>query len=156
MNKKINLSKTLAIIGTALVWPPVLMPLLFGLFSLFRSGVYRFDYLMPAEFFLVFAVGAALLVASSLLGRLLRRLICWSAGISVLAFIGINVSAEVTGLASGETAAAGWPMALVIACLVVYTAGIIAIGIGGILLLRDLYRSRKQKTRRSNATAVEN
>jgi hypothetical protein len=50
------------------------------------------------------------------------------------------VLAVVTGLASGEAEAAGWPWALVLASLAGYTLALVAMGVGGALLLRDLFR----------------
>ena len=54
--------------------------------------------------------------------------------------------AVVTGLASGETEPAGWWWALVLASIVVYALVLIAIGIGGLLLLRDLFRTPQLPT----------
>ena len=45
-----------------------------------------------------------------------------------------------TGLASGETQPAGWWWALVLASMVVYSLALVVIGVGGVLLLRDLFR----------------
>jgi hypothetical protein len=50
------------------------------------------------------------------------------------------VLAVVTGLASGETEPAGWPWALVLASLAGYALALVAMGVGGALLLRDLFR----------------
>jgi hypothetical protein len=48
--------------------------------------------------------------------------------------------AEVTGLASGEIEPGGWQWALVIGMILVYALAVVAIGVGGVLLLLDLAR----------------
>jgi hypothetical protein len=50
------------------------------------------------------------------------------------------VLAVVTGLASGEAEPAGWPWVLVLASLAGYALALVAMGVGGALLLRDLFR----------------
>jgi len=45
-----------------------------------------------------------------------------------------------TGLASGAAEPAGWRLALVAAALAIYTLAVIAAGVGGILLLRELFK----------------
>ena len=54
--------------------------------------------------------------------------------------IGGQALAVVTGLASGAIEPAGWPWVLVIASLIAYTLTLAAIGIAGVLLLRDLFQ----------------
>jgi hypothetical protein len=53
------------------------------------------------------------------------------------------VLAVVTGLASGETEPAGWWWALVLASLIVYSLALVVIGVGGLLLLRDLWKTAR-------------
>jgi hypothetical protein len=43
--------------------------------------------------------------------------------------------AVVTGLASGETEPGGWQWVLVLASLAIYSLALVAVGLGGILLL---------------------
>ena len=50
--------------------------------------------------------------------------------------------AVVTGLASGRTEPAGWPLALVLAALVLFVLVLIALAVGGVLLVRDLFRTK--------------
>ena len=59
MEKKDPLSKILAIVGTVLVWIPILAPVVFGFVSLGMDGIYRIDYLMPAELGILAFVGGA-------------------------------------------------------------------------------------------------
>lgn len=146
MEKKGLFTKILAISGTVFVWIPILAPVLFSLMLFSRSGFFRFDYLMPAEFFPVALVGGVLLLWAALRAHSHRRLIGWSLGIAVLMLFGGQALAVVTGLASGETEPAGWQWALVVASLAVYSLALVVMGIGGILMLRDLFRIDRKET----------
>jgi len=134
------LTKILAVGGTALVWLPVLAPVLFALSRMFTGRRFNFDYLMPAEFFPVALVGGGLLVWAALRARSRRAIIGWGLGIAVGLLVGGQALAVVSGLASGETEPAGIWWALVVGSLAVYTLAIVAMGVGGALLVRDLYR----------------
>jgi hypothetical protein len=54
--------------------------------------------------------------------------------------VGGQALATVTGLASGEIEPAGWPLILVLMTLAGYCLALVAIGVGGVMLLRDLFR----------------
>jgi hypothetical protein len=140
MEKRGALTKTLAIAGTLLVWFPILAPVLFSVTMIIQARIFRFDYLMPAELFPAALVGGAALLWAALRARLRRRPIAWSLGVAVALLVGSQVLAVVTGLASGETEPAGWPWALVLASLAGYALALVAMGVGGALLLRDLFR----------------
>ncbi len=140
MEKKKSLAKILAIVGTVLVWLPILAPIIFSIIALIGDGRFRFDYLMPAELFMFFLVGGGLLVFAALQARLHLKFIGWSVGVAIVMLFGSQGLALVTGLASGANAATGWRMALVLGALIIYILAVIASGIGGILLWRDLSR----------------
>jgi len=140
MEKKGVLTKALAIIGTVLVWFPIAAPVLLALPRLITRPVFHFDWLMPAELFPAALVGAALLIWAALRARSRVKLIAWALGIAVGALVGGQALALVTGLASGETEPTGWRWAIVVGAIAVYALALIALGIGGILLLRDLFR----------------
>jgi len=142
MAKKNVLTKTLAIGGTVLVWFPILAPILFSLLPLIAEHRFRFDYLMPMELFLFALAGSGLLLWATLQAHSQVKLIGWGMGMAVVMFFGVQWFAEVTGMASGETEPVGWMWGIAIASLVVYTLGIILVGIGGALLLRDLFKRR--------------
>ena len=136
-------TKILAITGTILVWIPVLAPVLFSGILLIQAGVFRFDYLMPAELFLIALPGGILLIWAALRARERRALIGGGFATAVVTpFIG-GVIASVTGLASGETEPVGWQWGLVLAAIGVYCLALVAIGVGGILLLYDLFRTHR-------------
>jgi len=140
MLKKDVFTTILAMAGTALVWLPVLAPVLFSVASVSQERAFRFDYLMPAELFPVVLVGGCLLIWSTLRARLRRRLIGWGFAIAVAMLVGGQVLALVTGLSSGETEPAGWWGDIVLTSIVAYSLSVAAIGIGGLSLLRDLLK----------------
>jgi hypothetical protein len=134
------LTKTLAIVGTVLVWLPLLAPVLFSLVRYFQGRVFLFDYLIPAELFPMVLVGGGLLLWAALRARLHRGLIGWDLGIAVVLLVSGQALAVVTGLASGEIEPVGWQWVLVLGSIVGYTLAILLIGVGGLLLLRDLFK----------------
>jgi hypothetical protein len=146
MEKKGVLTKTLAIVGTVLVWFPILAPILLSVLVLIIERMFRFDYLMPAELFPAALVGGGLLLWAALRARSRRRLIGWGLGIAVGLLVGGQALAVATGLASGETEPAGWWFALVLASIVAYSLALVAMGVGGALLLRDLFKGRRSPT----------
>lgn len=141
MKKKDVLTKILAIVGTVLVWFPILAPVLLSLAVIIKEHMFRFDYLMPAELFPAALVGGGMLIWAAIRARSRRRLIGWGLGIALGLLIGGQVLAIVTGLASGETEPAGWWWALILASIVVYSLALVTIGVGGVLLLRDLFKT---------------
>ena len=140
MEKKNILTKALAIVGTVLVWFPILAPVLFSAALLVRARMFRLDYLMPAELFPVAVIGGFLLLWAALRARARRRLIGVSLGSAVVLPVLGQAIAAVTGLASGRTEPTGWQWALVLAILALYVVALIVMGVGGILLLRDLFK----------------
>jgi hypothetical protein len=143
MEKKSVFTKILAILGTILVWFPILAPVLFGIAALFSRGRFLFDYLMPAEFFPIELIGALLLLWAALRMRSWLKLILWGSACAVLLLVGSQALAVVTGLASGETEPVGLWWMLTLVGILGYVIALVVIGVGGILLLRDLYRSAR-------------
>jgi len=141
MKKKNILSKFLAIAGTTLVWFPVLAPVLLSVAFMIVHRIFRFDYLMPAELFLCALVGGGLLLWAALRAHSQQALIGWGLGIAVLMLAGGQVLAVVSGLASGRTGPVGWQWVLVLASLVIYSLALVVMGVGGVLLLSDLFRT---------------
>ncbi len=136
MQKRDLLTRTLAIAGTILAWFPLIAPVLLSLVMLVRSGMFRFDYLMPAELFPVAFFGGGLLLWAALRVHRRQRLIGWSLGVAIAALVGAQGLAVVTGLASGKTELGGWQWALVLALLALFWLALIAVAVGGLLLLR--------------------
>lgn len=140
MDKKGVLNKTLAIVGTALVWLPLLAPVLFSLIVLATRLVFRFDYLMPAELFPVALVGGGLLLWAALRARSRWGLIGWGLGNVVVLLVGGQALAVVTGLASGAIEPTGVWWVLVLASIAGYSLALAVMGVGGALLLRNLFK----------------
>lgn len=140
MEKKGGLTKTLAIVGTVLAWFPILATIMTSIGGSLASGQFRFDYLMPAELFPAALIGGGLLLWAALRAHLYRRLIGWGLGAAVSLPVAGQVLAVVTGLASGRTEPTGLAWALVLTALGLYVLAVIVIGVGGILLVRDLFK----------------
>ena len=140
MENKGTLTKTLAVAGTIFVWLPILAPILFSGALFIRAHMLRVDYLMPAELGLFAFGGGILLLVAALRARLHRKLIGWGLGVALVMMAGIMVIPVLTGLADGSTPMGGWEWMLVLGILAVYTLAVVVIGVGGILLLRDLFK----------------
>ena len=146
MENKGTLNKILAVAGTILVWLPVLAPFLFGIISLLSDGIFRFDYLMPAELGLFAFGGGILLLVAAFRAHSYLRLIGWGLGIAFLMVVGGQALAAVTGLADGSTEPGGWQWMLVLGSLILYTVAVVVIGVGGGLLARELFKPHQLKT----------
>lgn len=129
------LTKILAVVGTVLVWFPILATVTIAVVGSIGDRVLRFDYLMPAELFPVAFAGGVLL----LWARARRRLIGWGLGIAVGLLVGGQALAVATGLASGEIEPAGWLWVLVVASIVAYSLALVELGGAGLLPVRDLF-----------------
>ena len=132
MEKKDTLSKIFAILGTALVCFPILAPLVLGFVSLGMDGIYRIDYLMPAELGLVVFAGGASLIWGAIRTRLRQRIIAWG--------FGLAAGSIAIMFLFGDVVPGSWQWAIVIGMLLTYCLAIVIMGIGGLLLCRDLFR----------------
>jgi len=143
MENKGALTKGLAITGTVLVWIPILAPILFSLILFIQRQIFRFDYLMPAELGLFAFGGGILLLVAAIRARSHIKLIGWGLVIAFVMVVSGQALAVVTGLADGSTAIGGWQWMLVLGSLAIYVLAIVDVGVGGILLLRDLFKHRQ-------------
>jgi len=132
MEKKDTLSKLFAILGTALVWFPILAPLILGFVSLGMDGIYRFDYLMPAELGIVVFVGGATLMWGAIRSGLRRKIIAWGLGLAA-GSVAILVS-------FGDVVPGSWQWGIAMGLLISYSLAIVIMGIGGLLLCKDLFK----------------
>ncbi len=140
--EKINtLTKVLAIGGTVLVGLPLVAPLILSLILLVAAGMFRFDYLMPAELLPLVLIGGGLLIWASVRARRWVRLIggCMVAAFALL--LGSQLVAMFSGLASGAIEPAGPWWVLTLAGLILYDLVLIGVAVGGVLLVRDLFRA---------------
>jgi hypothetical protein len=140
MHKTDIFTKILAAVGTLLAWFPIAATIALSAIVAIARGVFRLDYLMPAELFPAALAGGGLLLWAALRAHARRAFIGWGLALMVGLLIGGQALAVVTGLASGAIEPAGWPWVLVIASLIAYTLTLAAIGIAGVLLLRDLFQ----------------
>lgn len=142
MDRKGVLTRLLAMVGTILVWIPILFTVLTSVVGTISSRMFRFDYLMPAELFPIAFVGALLLLWAARRARSHQRLIGWGFGGAVVSLGGGQLYAVVSGLASGATEPTGLAWALVITLIALYSLALIEIGIAGILLVRKVHSSQ--------------
>lgn len=136
--KKILFTRNLAVFGTLLVWIPILLPIVLSVIGLVSGKSFNFDFLMPAELFLVILPGAILLIVTSFLVKSNRTPILISSGITLLSLIAGPLIAVLTGLDSGETEPTSPAYLIVTAIFGVYNFSVIALGISGISLIRKI------------------
>jgi len=75
MGNKDSCTKILAILGSILVWLRLLAPFIFGIASLIGDGMFRFDFLMPAELLPMELAGAGMLIWAAFRSRRYWKLI---------------------------------------------------------------------------------
>jgi hypothetical protein len=138
MEKKDVFTKVLAVAGTVLVWIPILFAIITAVIGTIRDRVLRFDFLMPAELFPVALVGVLLLLWAAQRARSQRKLIRWGLVAMVVFLFGGQAIAIVSGLASGAVEPTGWPWALAISSIALYTLALIEVCIAGVLLVREV------------------
>jgi hypothetical protein len=140
MENKGVFTKIFAIAGTVLIWFPLLAPIVFLLAGLVTRGVFRFDYLMPAELFPSALAGGALLFWAAFRAKARISLIGWGLGSAVFLLVGSQTLAVITGLANGTSKTVNWAYAVVLAALIGFVLALVAVGVGGALLLRDVFK----------------
>jgi len=144
MGDRGTVTRILAIFGTVLVWLPVLAPIVLAFVALFRVGRFLFDYLMPAELFAIVLLGGALLIGSAVRAQSRRALIIWSLVIATVLLFGSQALAVETGLASGAREPSGIWYGLVLGGIIIMDLAVVEMGVGGALLVRDLFRPYQQ------------
>lgn len=120
------------------MWIPILFAIITAVIGTIRDRVLRFDFLMPAELFPVALVGALLLLWAAQRARSQRKLIRWGLVAMVVFLFGGQAIAIVSGLASGAVEPTGWPWALAISSIALYTLALIEVCIAGVLLVREV------------------
>jgi hypothetical protein len=135
-----KLTKFLAWVGVVLAWGPILAPALLAVIAVFNGRGFLLDYLMPAELFPLALVGGGFLLWAALRAHSRTPMIAWGLGLAFAFLVGSQALAVATGLATGATEPGGWQWAVVVSALVLYTLALVTMGLGGILLLRDVTR----------------
>jgi hypothetical protein len=136
-------TKTLAIVGTVLVWVPVVAPLVFTGWGDIGTERFNFDWLIPAELAPVMFVGGGLLLWAALRAHARRALVAWGLGIAVGSIAVGALLTTVTGLASGATEPRGLLWVALIGPIVVLVGATIELGVAGVLLTMDLFAHRE-------------
>ncbi len=131
-------TRILAIVGVILLWFTLLAPVVLSMSILISKHILRFDYLMPGELFLMALAGGLILTWVAFRAQYLTRLIAGEVTVATISLVGSQVFAVISGVASGAVKDS-WQLSLVIAMFVVYWLALIAIGIGGIQLLRKVF-----------------
>ena len=140
MEKKNVLPKILVIAGTVLVWLPILAPVLIFIAMIIKDSRFIFDYLMPVELFLFALVGGGLLLWAALWTRSHLKLTGWGLGIAIGLRIGLELLVFLRDRTSGETKLTDLWNVLLLVWTIAISVSIIFIGIGGVMLLRKLFR----------------
>jgi hypothetical protein len=125
-------TRLLAIGGTVLVWLPLLAPVVLAVLGYLAYGTVVLDYLMPAELAVLALAGTALLLWAAQRARDRRVLIGVAAAV---AFVVVALLYSSEGVMPGT-----WQEKLLFTGLAVYAGGVAAIGVGGALLIYDLFR----------------
>jgi hypothetical protein len=144
VEKNNRLTRGLALCGTALIWFPLIAPILLGLVALFgEQRRFLLDFLMPAELFTLSVFGFGLLLWAAFRAHTHQKLIGWGF-VAALALLMLSQAiAVLTGLASGETEATTQMITLVMIPYVLYIVSMVASSFGGAWLTYDLYHQPK-------------
>lgn len=142
MKIKIIWAKILAIGGEILTGLPILFPLAVSFPTLFRSGRVNFDYLFPAEMFPIVLLGGIMLLVSTILVRTHIKWIAWTFGAVVLTLAALMIVPIVTGLDNSIEQPAGNLMLILQGIVALHWLAIIALVIGGIILIVALFKKK--------------
>lgn len=131
-----RIAKALGVIGAVVVWLPIVAPFVFSIVSLLVNKQFRFDFLMPAELFLLVILGGILLLVSAHLSKDSKKFIGISLGTAVTLLVLSQGIAVITGLADGRIGASGWQAYVVLGMIGLFDISVVSIGVAGIKLLR--------------------
>lgn len=140
MAKRGIFTKIMVIVGVIFVWLPLIAPVVFSIIFVSRTALFRFDYLMPFELFGFALTGGLLLIWAGARSGEGWKTATIPLGMAVLFLIFSQGLAVLTGIASGERAAEGIWMWLVVSLLVVSGIAMIWLGVAGIKLVRAVFR----------------
>lgn len=141
MKAKYGSTKILVILGTVMVWLPVLATVVTSIIGSIRERQFLFDFLMPMELFVLVFLGGILLFWAALRVRRFRNWIGWSLAAAVALLLGTQAYAVATGLAHGETEPVGWVWTGALALTAGYMVAVLLLCAFGISLLVSIFRS---------------
>jgi hypothetical protein len=137
--QKENVTKFLAIIGTAFVGLPILLTIVAAIIGSIAQGRLVCNYLIPAEMYLDAIAGGLLLLWAALRAKLFRKpVIIGFAGMCVFFALSQGI-VFLSGIATGEAAAEGVALTAIIASLAIYTLAMIALTVVGIMMIKKLF-----------------
>jgi RsiW-degrading membrane proteinase PrsW (M82 family) len=96
------------------------------------DGIYRIDYLMPAELGILVFVGGALLLWAAIRAKSRQGIITWGLGIAAVSIVILN--------SFGDVVPGSLEWAIVVGLLIAYSLAIVVMGVGGVLLWRVLFK----------------
>jgi hypothetical protein len=131
-----------AVIGTILIWLPVIFMLITGIIGSLRANQFLMDYLLPAELFFVEVIGCILLIIASLLANIMKKIIIIMSIVIVVVLPACQLIAVVSGMASGAMTPDGLIWYLVLGLLFIYDILIVVIGILGIRLIYMIHAAQ--------------
>lgn len=129
-------TRVLAVIGTVLVWLPIIAPLVLAVTFAVTQGRWLLDYLMPAELGVLVLLGSGLLIIAAVRAHQSAKPLVLALVAAVGLLVGSQAVAVVTGLADGRIAPAGWQWALVLTLYAGYALMVILIDVLGVRLTR--------------------
>ena len=138
MGKRDFFTKILAWVGTLGISAVLLLPVVFAVTRYFQSGHFNFDWLLPMELAPLVLVCGLLLFWAALRAKSHSRPIAWGMLIAIVMFIASMAYAVWSGLASGETEAAGTPWMIATAIIILSEFGMLITAVSGFSLLKAL------------------
>ena len=135
------LTKILAVIGTILMYFSILTPILV---SIQRSTIWRkfmYDYQMSSELIPTALIGGAILLWAALRSHSRQKFIGYgiSMAMSFPIMLGL-IKIKIIGWNLYRGTPVGITPILLIATFYIYEVALITLGIGGMLILRDLFK----------------
>ncbi len=135
-----KLAIILALTGTVLLCLPVLFTLITAVIGSIANKSLIIDYLMPAELFPIAALGSIVLIIGTYLARKQYIRICITTVIMGACLAAGQLTAVLTGMASGETAAEGGIFIIVVALIIAYSLLLIVNCITGLIITKKLFK----------------
>jgi len=143
VKNKTVMIKILAVLGTATVLAPFVFMIITSIIGSLSIGVFRMDYLIPAELAPLVLLGALMIFWAALLSSYRIKLII-STMVAAMVFLALSmIIAAMSGLASGAMQPKGTVWAIVILTLILYGITTAGIGVEGIMLIKKLFKNKK-------------
>ena len=138
------LAVVLAVLGIVLALAPIVFALAATNWGALGTEFFNFDWFMPVELFPVTLLGLVLVLAASLLARSRKKLVGWSFGAIAGIFAGAAAWVQLSGLANGDREPGQADMIATAVLLTLYAAAVIAVCVGGALIVKDSIAARRE------------